>query len=497
MANSVIDRIDIRMYCIGTGDCFVLKFFERDEEKMVMMIDCGCCTGDADKFEPYINDIATYTNREIDLLVVTHEHQDHVNGFAKCRNIFETFTFKEAWFAWTEHPDDPDGLADALKKKRNEMRLAFDNSFAALKERFKDETKYDGSFYKNSIVENNKAFLEGLTTLAEINLPAAGEEKESLAGMKAIKEMVEKDNRRPKYLKPGEIRTHRKAPGIKFYVLGPPIDRSYIFKDGKTGRDVFSKNILFSNNGFSEAALNNSNENVQKTELPFHQEYVINEPELKEATLNAQLSADDVINQKILDTYASDAWRRIDDDWLNSTGTLALRLNSHINNTSLVLAIEFQNPDKKVILFPGDAEFGSWDSWHAIEKWKPKGDNKKHLVEDLLNRTVFYKVGHHLSYNGTALEKGIKMMNSPELVAFATLDRGRISSKWKSTMPNKLLLEELITRCQGKIVIMNEMEIDNQPSKVLDLTTLGEEIYKEDKIPGTEDRLYKQYTITV
>jgi len=63
-----------------------------------------------------------------------------------------------------------------------------------------------------------------------------------------------------------------------------------------------------------------------------------------------------------------------------------------------------------------------------------KGKDGKPWAEDLLGRTVFYKVGHHLSYNGTALEKGILMMKDPSLAAMATLDRHRIAKGWTSTM---------------------------------------------------------------
>ena len=45
-------------------------------------------------------------------------------------------------------------------------------------------------------------------------------------------------------------------------------------------------------------------------------------------------------------------WRRIDDDWLYSAETLALKLNTGINNTSLVLAFELPQ-SKKVLFFAG------------------------------------------------------------------------------------------------------------------------------------------------
>jgi hypothetical protein len=90
-----------------------------------------------------------------------------------------------------------------------------------------------------------------------------------------------------------------------------------------------------------------------------------------------------------LDKTSGPEWRRIDSDWLESAGSLALYLDGDINNTSLVLAIELGQAGK-VLLFPGDAQYGNWLSWARTQRGI-----------DLLKRTVFYKVGHHGSHNAT------------------------------------------------------------------------------------------------
>src|SRR5690348_11964384 len=113
MATS-INSIKIRMYCLGTGDCLVLKFYAGKTEKFTMLIDCGSCQGTPEDFEPYLNNLADYVKKGVDLLVITHEHNDHVNGFAKHPEIFRNLKIKKAWMAWTEHPNDPDGRADDL-----------------------------------------------------------------------------------------------------------------------------------------------------------------------------------------------------------------------------------------------------------------------------------------------------------------------------------------------------------------------------------------------
>jgi hypothetical protein len=477
-----VDRVAIRMYCLGTGDCFVLKFFSGKTRKYTMMIDCGCCKGGPAEFKPFLQDLVQYVNNSIDLLVVTHEHNDHVNGFAKHPDIFKAMDIKEAWFAWTENPEDPDGFAQELLKKRKNMRIALQKAINAYKSRH-DTARINGNgdkdtnAYDQIKLNNSRAFLNGLNTLASINLDETdGTEGNALPGMRIIKEILEKKKVKIRYLSPGDIVTVSQAPGIKFYVLGPPQRKDFIFKEGKEGRDVYEKNIALNHCSLALNAFLSLNQE-SRNDVPFAEDYIV--------------QGDDT---ECLYFDPHNQWRKIDDDWLSSAGSLALRLNSHINNTSLALAIE-SAATGKVLLFPGDAEYGSWESWHQIRKWNKKGRNGKHLTEDLLNRTIFYKVGHHLSYNGTALEKGILMMESDELSAMATLDRKVIAEKWKGTMPNKLLLQELIKRCQGRVFLMNEFQICHRPSLQLDPLSLGEKVYEEGRSKDGKTLLYKQYVI--
>ncbi|MBL7756832.1 MAG: hypothetical protein JNL59_05550, partial [Chitinophagaceae bacterium] len=147
-------------------------------------------------------------------------------------------------------------------------------------------------------------------------------------------------------------------------------------------------------------------------------------------------------------------WRKIDYDWLYSAGSLAMRYERSINNTSLALAIQFEGSER-VLLFPADAELGNWKSWHMGLKWpvKIKGELVKKDISYLLEKTVFYKVGHHLSHNGTATHLGLDLMTSDELTAMATLDFKKINDGWLNTMPNDLLSAELIKKSRGKLFV--------------------------------------------
>jgi hypothetical protein len=462
---------------MGTGDCFVVKFYTDNAEKFTMLIDCGSCRGGPDEFSKYIKDLKEYVNNKIDLLVVTHEHQDHVNGFAKCKSIFEKMDFGKAWFAWTEEPGDPDKLQEDLIFRKRMMRKAYTNGMKKFTENMKSiADNFEGDYNQNAVEASNNAFLHGLETLADINLPEPNDllDKESLAGMKAIKDILKNKQVQIEYLKPGTVKSIEEAPGLKFYILGPPIERSSVFKEGKQGIDVYKKYFAQNKSMLLAKSFVNPEKLSDSSELPFNSQYVDD----RSGNTGSALYDDD-----------DNKWRRIDYDWIMGVGTLALRLDDFLNNTSLVIAIELEESGK-VMLFPGDAEFGNWESWHLIEQWKNKGKKGEHLVQDLLNRTAFLKIAHHLSYNGTALKKGIEMMPLSDMVSMASLDRTRISKNWKNTMPNKFLLRDFIKRCNGRVILMNESEINDPPSASLQFDHLKE--FEFDK-----NGLYKQYTMKV
>jgi hypothetical protein len=147
-------------------------------------------------------------------------------------------------------------------------------------------------------------------------------------------------------------------------------------------------------------------------------------------------------------------WRRIDWDWMAPASSMALYLDGDINNTSLVLAIEI-GEGGKVLLFPGDAQYGNWKSW--VEK---EG------VKKLLSRTVFYKVGHHGSHNATLIDGGLSLMGTAagfeDLVAMIPVDIQKAKSKeWE--MPQSHLRDALIRQTKGRIILACEgMNPDEQ-----------------------------------
>jgi beta-lactamase superfamily II metal-dependent hydrolase len=77
----------------------------------------------------------------------------------------------------------------------------------------------------------------------------------------------------------------------------------------------------------------------------------------------------------------------------NATG-LAFALDQVLNNTSVVTLLAYRG---KNLLFPGDAQYGNWESWMNSPD-----------AATILENVHFFKVAHHGSHNATpksALEK--------------------------------------------------------------------------------------------
>ena len=441
-----ITKINVRMYRTGgTGDFFILQFKKGNTVSFKMMIDCGCINGSKAQFEPLVQDLIAHTGGVIDLLVVTHQHADHINGFEKSAELFNQINFKQVWFAWTE--DDEDPIANDYRANHSELGMALNNAVIKLNKLAKD--KYYESLFANELagdlmLKGKKHFIQSLSqlnALTPLNELRIGQPLPTMVELfkeyKVIKANTEVD-----FLEPGDVRTDiAGAKGIRFYVLGPPRDRTFLNRTEKD-EENFEQREEKSKVDFSFlSAMGASISNGEANKLPFDAKYEL-PPENKELQKEYNEGGD---------------WRKIDYDWMYSAGSLAIRYERSINNTSLALAIQFEDSER-VLLFPADAEFGNWESWHKDLEWPVKinGQIVKKNAEYFLNKTVFYKVGHHLSHNGTAKGKGIEMMISSDLAAMATLDFKKIQTSWLNTMPNDLLGAELIRKTKGKFFFVGD-----------------------------------------
>src|SRR3954447_7260514 len=127
-STAVAERVSVRMYRQGLGDCFLITLPKQDRSPWHMLIDCGVILGTPqvnDRLSEVIANLAADTGGRVDVLVITHEHYDHVAAFAGLNNLFcadgeerknDQLQIGEVWFAWTEDPNDP--LGQKLNKAR-------------------------------------------------------------------------------------------------------------------------------------------------------------------------------------------------------------------------------------------------------------------------------------------------------------------------------------------------------------------------------------------
>jgi hypothetical protein len=466
-----LESITVRMYRPGLGDCFLLTFRGTQGTtpvKRFMLIDCGVLTGTASESErlrKIVESIQKETSGVLHTMVVTHEHADHLSGFGYHKEIFadrSKFQIGEVWLGWTEDKDDPEVREiysavravpiQVLEKALEELKKTGHHSFEAIKK-------------VTQFLQNN--------------------------GMDEAKEIAKAHDIEPLFLRPSadadgpsRVITWDDFGGVRFHVLGPPEDPELLKRSDppKTKTRLDQGEALNSSTAFAMAVMHmaaaqgnlsdsehlsiSDIEEMFELSLPFESALgipldALNPPARKtiEPVGEPQVTVPaDVLEffkryyglRHSLDKTSGPDWRRIDSDWLDAAGALALNLDGDINNTSLVLAIEI-GEGGKVLLFAADAQYGNWLSWAMTRRGM-----------DLLRRTVFYKVGHHGSHNATLKEGGLSLMGKARgfesLVAMIPVDTEKAKTKGKGgwKMPEEELRALLIKQTRGRLIIACE-----------------------------------------
>lgn len=434
--------VRVRMYRQGLGDCFLVTFDVGGDETH-LLIDCGSlgATTTGVKLRDVVADIRQTTGDHLHALIATHEHRDHVSAFGSERTAFEAMRVDRVWLAWTENPND--ALARALAKQKEDLAAALIEASRAL-------TAPAASPESRAV---GLAVHDVLLFAGDPDAMGAFAETVDQAMDFVRTKLVS----RARYFKPGG-RPLEPAwmPGFRIYVLGPPRSEEALRRAGEHGSsELYGLAVglgaatAFRASGqtmaeFLAAAGPDDRAAFQAAE-PFDPRFRVERESDRARALYPH--------------YVGEAgWRRVDDDWMHLAGDLALQLDSATNNTSLAMAIE-RIADGKVLLFPADAQEGSWLSWHDPDMvWTVDGDGGPHTVTatDLLSRAVFYKVGHHGSHNATARGRGLELMErDDELTAFIPVDRAVALGRhpkgtWR--MPAFVLYRALLDRCQGRVV---------------------------------------------
>ena len=396
--------IEIRCYCHGLGDCLLLKLPRADATPFWMLIDCGIhssAKNGAATMREVVADIAVRTGGILDVVVGTHEHWDHLSGFLQAKEAFADIEIREVWFSWAENPHDPD--ARKLDKYKGDASAAL-----------------AGAAIKLAEVGRLRDVANGVDELLGFVFGASGDKvrtaRETLRSYPKGKPV--------RHLEPGTLAPLPDVPGIRVYVLGPPRDPKLLGVE-----DVVSETYAFGGTSMAVApvanavALNDGGLRIDDdAAAPF--DGSVGRP-LDQLMNGEWPEGPDQDVSFFWDHYVGPAgdlpqdWRRIDHDWLTGTVDMALQLDGRTNNTSLVLAFEIVET-ARVLLFAADAQIGNWISW---EKVTFPGDGERPAISanDLIRRTVFYKVGHHGSRNATRAA-ALERMDGSMLVAFSPTD---------------------------------------------------------------------------
>ena len=421
-------KVKVRLYCQGVGDAFLLAFPTADPaEPAYLLIDCGIAKGTPDRearSRRIVENIAAATGGRLDILVITHQHFDHISSFQDSWREWLEIQVENLYLPWTEATAEKGEVKGKTTFEEVLNRAAEAALGQASPQALRSQPRLGAQ----------ADFLGFTPGEAPRNMDDAMDFARSLCRGKI------------RYFYPGDV---FKVPGTQSfgYVLGPPRldqknpagkpyielledrDAMYSYRDFGLEPDrgrIGGPNSFALSDDRALPALASGLLAADALDRNFDEDF---SPFSHEQRLDWDFAMAAPFFEK---HYGSSprgeggAWRRIDEDWLGGMADLALRAGDFTNNISLVLAFDLPGSEK-MMLFPGDAQVGNWLSWHQIDKWSyvddaiparaPESSATQTLMENLLGRVAFYKVGHHGSHNATVKKQGLELM-SDDLVAF-------------------------------------------------------------------------------
>lgn len=420
------DRVSVRMYNVGFGDCFVLTLPGPTRPRSVL-IDCGRHVGtlmDAPPFWDVVNqvvaDLPLLDGKPfIDVLVMTHRHRDHVHGFSR-PDVWKDVGVGEVWMPWTESTTDPVAL---------ELRNHQDQSAARAVHALRAFGVKDSAPIL-SIALNSLANQDAMDTLAGFGCTVQYLPEPLRPQATCLTGVAGADTGLPA--------------GVNVHVLGPPRDTRTIVDLAPPAGASYLRLVPPADDGVATSDGPGSAAAVA-VPAPWGGRW-----DIDRATYQARIDAavpkqpgpppaGGYLSGKLLDQVERSAF--------TDAESLAMSVDHALNGTSLVLLFEVGDI---FLLFSGDAQWGTWDAILRNPVWTEK-----------LKKVRFVKIGHHGSHNGTPVEFVEKYLH--DSVAMVSVSPTGYTAKGWKQIPKQELLQALEE--QGRVGLLVRSDVLGAPSE--------------------------------
>jgi beta-lactamase superfamily II metal-dependent hydrolase len=387
------------MYDVGFGDAFLLLFSDGELRPRRVLVDCGSVAKNQlpmpSIVPKIIDDVRDRDGTaRIDVVIASHRHRDHVSGFAS--PLWSAVEVGEVWMPWTEHPTDT--KAKEIRDKQIGLALA-------LRQSLRLRLGIDGAADDEVLVEREDA---------PVHAPMIFNAVPNEAAMRTLHRGFSGAPKRVFFPDEQNTRTYITPvlPGISVHVLGPSRDVNVIRDIDPPAGESYVR------------ATATAGVAVPATE-PFARKWQLDGTELQGEMGWQHL---------LLDQQAEAQLHEVLED---PEPALAATLDKAINGSSLMLVFEIGDV---CLLFPGDAQWGTWMRVLADPEWR-----------ELLGRTRLLKVGHHGSHNATPPEFVRKLLPQGASALIST----RSIRQWPD-IPREPLLEALRGENQTRSVVRSD-----------------------------------------
>ncbi len=413
------NRLRIRTYNVGFGDCYLLSFHYPTGRPRHVLIDFGTTALPANRKTPgslaeVADDIASECGGKLDVVVATHRHTDHISGFAgPAGQIVRSLNPDLVILPWTEDPA-LERDATAPVGRGGSSRASGGGSALAARQRAAVARLDDMHLVAALVAQEalRMAPLSGVPAALSAQLAFLGEE--NIKNREAVGNLMKLGKKRVYAAFGTKLPIASVLPGVKVDVLGPPT-----LKQSKAiGRQTSTDPDEFWHLAASTARTVTSG-NVapifpkaeQATEIPQEARWLI--PKID------RMAAEELL------------------------GVVRI-LDDAMNNTSLILLFDVGG---KLLLFPGDAQIENWR--YALQDAPDAA-----AIRARLAGVHVLKVGHHGSLNATPrklLWEQFARLDAPvaaeRMVTLLSTRTGKHGASARGTeVPRTTLLKQLAER---------------------------------------------------